>query len=333
MAKGITQEHVDAAADALVAGGERPTVERVRALHGSGSPNTVGRLLDVWWSELGGRLAAQQVKVDMPQAPATVAALASQLWEQALLAARSQANDELASDRHALSAERTVWDEERADHSAQVEAQLAAVTGAQQAQALAQTRLSDAQRLVEQQAAQLADTTQQRDGLHARAERLEQELAALAARLQQQEAGATAEREAQAQHLRLSEDHAYAEVDRARQESKELRAQLATLGRERVAQQRQVSQQRDEAHATVVVAQRESAAQRARAEALEQQLARLGDLPTAWQAAQKSLEAAAKREQTLRVELAQRPVAPGKRAAPAKLGKPSAGKRIVRKRT
>ncbi len=298
MATGITQEHVNTAADALVAGGERPTVERVRTLHGSGSPNTVGRLLEVWWSELGARLTAQQVKVDMPQAPAPVAALASQLWEQALLAARGQAHDELESERRALDAQRIAGEAERFEQDAQAEGQLAAVAAAQNAQTLAQARFADAQQLVEQQAAQLADTTQQRDALQARTERQEQELAALAARLQQQETVATAKREAQAEHLRVIEDRAHTEVDRARQESKGLRAQLVTLRSEGLAQQGQARQQCDAAQAAVVVAQRDSAAQRARADALEQQLARLGDLPAALQASMaKALKATAPRTQ------------------------------------
>ena len=43
MARGITEIDVHNAADALVAGGERPTVERIRGYLGTGSPNTVTR--------------------------------------------------------------------------------------------------------------------------------------------------------------------------------------------------------------------------------------------------------------------------------------------------
>ncbi len=58
MAKGITQDQVDTAADALVTSGERPTVERIRAFLGTGSPNTVTRMLEGWWQSLGRRLTA-----------------------------------------------------------------------------------------------------------------------------------------------------------------------------------------------------------------------------------------------------------------------------------
>jgi len=53
MARGITETDVHTAADALVVGGERPTVERIRAYLGTGSPNTVVRWLDTWWKGLG----------------------------------------------------------------------------------------------------------------------------------------------------------------------------------------------------------------------------------------------------------------------------------------
>jgi len=39
MPKGITQEQVIAAADALVAAGEQTTFEKIRAQLGAGSPN------------------------------------------------------------------------------------------------------------------------------------------------------------------------------------------------------------------------------------------------------------------------------------------------------
>ena len=44
MPRGITQDQVNAAADALLGAGENPTVEKVRAALGTGSPNTVTRI-------------------------------------------------------------------------------------------------------------------------------------------------------------------------------------------------------------------------------------------------------------------------------------------------
>ena len=44
----ITQDHVNAIANQLKAGGQKPTVRRIIAEHGSGSPGTVHPLLKVW---------------------------------------------------------------------------------------------------------------------------------------------------------------------------------------------------------------------------------------------------------------------------------------------
>ena len=65
---------------------ERPTVERIRAHLGTGSPNTVTRHLDTWWQGLGRRLHTQQVRLAVPDAPEVVAALAGEWWERALAA-------------------------------------------------------------------------------------------------------------------------------------------------------------------------------------------------------------------------------------------------------
>lgn len=46
MARGITQDQVNRAADAILGAGENPTVEKVRAELGTGSPNTITRMLD-----------------------------------------------------------------------------------------------------------------------------------------------------------------------------------------------------------------------------------------------------------------------------------------------
>ncbi|MDP3322520.1 MAG: DNA-binding protein, partial [Hydrogenophaga sp.] len=54
--RGVQVEEVWAAADAVLAQGERPTIERVRTHLGRGSPNTVAPMLDAWYASLGKRL-------------------------------------------------------------------------------------------------------------------------------------------------------------------------------------------------------------------------------------------------------------------------------------
>ena len=95
---GITQAQVNEAADALLRGGERPTIERVRQALGTGSPNTLVRLLEGWWSDLGRRLDAQAAKIALPDAPEPVVAAASQLWLVAVEHAQGWAKMAIADD-------------------------------------------------------------------------------------------------------------------------------------------------------------------------------------------------------------------------------------------
>ena len=48
--RGVQQVDVNAAADELLIDQLKPTIERVRMKLGRGSPNTVGPMLDVWFS-------------------------------------------------------------------------------------------------------------------------------------------------------------------------------------------------------------------------------------------------------------------------------------------
>lgn len=94
MAGGITESDVHTAADELAAKGERPTVERIRAHLGTGSPNTATRWLETWWNRLGTRL--QRARPDLEGAPVVLAELAGQWWELALKHAQEAAHRELA---------------------------------------------------------------------------------------------------------------------------------------------------------------------------------------------------------------------------------------------
>jgi len=95
MARGITQSQVDIAADALLQRGERPTIEKVRAELGTGSPNTLIRLLEVWWAGLSERLAAQ-ARANVPGLPESVQRAIMTLWSEATLSARTVAQTEIA---------------------------------------------------------------------------------------------------------------------------------------------------------------------------------------------------------------------------------------------
>src|SRR5690606_6558378 len=98
------------------------------------------------------------------------------------------------------------------------------------------------------------------------------------------EENARAERENLAQHVRAVEDRTHAEVDRARQETKDAQAQVVAAARERAAVEERLREACDRARTEAAQALRDVGVQQARADALEQQLGKLQDLPAALEA-------------------------------------------------
>src|SRR3546814_2891752 len=82
-------------------------------------------------------------------------------------------------------------------------------------------------------------------------------------------------------HVRVIEDRAHAEVDRARQESRELKSLLSALQKEHATAEKSYLKAVEQGNSKAADAHRQAEVQRARADALEDQLARLRDLPAA----------------------------------------------------
>lgn len=219
MPKGVTQDQVNAAIDALVAAGERPTIERVRAALGTGSPNTVARMLDVWWTTLHERLTHQQTKLAVPDAPDDVAVVATRLWQVALERAGEHAEQGVAVLRDALVRDRAAC-QERAATAEAVGAE------ADRARRAAESRLEDVQRLVDQQAAQLADVQRLRGDLERQVADLASQLGASQQALLAARAEAAHERTRLEAAHQAAEDRWLQEVDRARQEEAKSVARL-----------------------------------------------------------------------------------------------------------
>ena len=97
--RGVRQADVSHAADALLRAGSRPTVEKIRLRLGSGSPNTIGPLLDIWWKHLSARLDSGPAALH--RLPETVAHVAEALWLHALDEGRRRAQLELKSTQRA----------------------------------------------------------------------------------------------------------------------------------------------------------------------------------------------------------------------------------------
>ena len=262
---GVTEAQVHAAADALLAQGERPTIERLRSHLGTGSPNTVMRFLDSWWSTLSQRLAR---RLSLPEAPAAVSEAFAQAWAVAVDAGQRLAETQIAPERAAV-----------ADALLRIDAAAAAHTGAvteltlrlEQAQEVVRSlevavaakdqRLSDLQREIGAGQARLEDLARQREALEAR---LRTELA----HVEGERGAAAKERESLQGLLRQVEDRAYTEVDRHRQDLKALRAQVATQTRDYAARGRESDQVRRKLEAALQKSLRDATSWQTRYEAL-----------------------------------------------------------------
>jgi chromosome segregation ATPase len=265
MAVGVPESDVFAAADAVLARGERPTVERVRLELGRGSPARVGGLLDQWWARLAERLSGE---TRLPTLPAEVSQAFVAVWQQAIHLAQGVAEQALAEQRQVLDAERerlaAVEDLARQD-TAQYRQQVAEAVAGRQA---VESRLADLELLLSQRQTQIEDLQQQREGLlHERREAQQQNLT-LQQELQTLRLKAEQERVAQEVYVRGVEDRAHREVDRAREEGKAMSTQFKEVGRHVDQLQRRLESIQNELSQT----QQRAAVQQARADTLEQQL-------------------------------------------------------------
>jgi len=267
MANGVPETDVFKAADAVLARGERPTVERVRVELGRGSPARVGQLLEQWWEQLAMRLKGHAL---LPELPGEVAQAFAEAWRLALSHAGTTAEAALTEQQNTLFAAQTELTQERKLW----EIALAAVQGdlAEGASKLAQAELQLAERqgLLEQLAADVTDVRQQRDRLQGELQRRQSELEAL-----------RAEHAAMQAHIRTVEDRAHQQVDQARQELKALGLHQERARREHSKQVLELATQRDALQAALRAAEQTVAHQAGQVAALEATVNQWRRTPTA----------------------------------------------------
>ena len=102
--RGVTSSDVERAADALLRGGQRPTIDKIREKLGTGSPNTINPLLDTWWKKLSARLDAGPAALH--RLPESVAHVAEAFWIQALDEGRRRAAQEQQSTQRACAVDK-----------------------------------------------------------------------------------------------------------------------------------------------------------------------------------------------------------------------------------
>jgi DNA repair exonuclease SbcCD ATPase subunit len=255
MRKGITQEQVNAAADAIVSAGENPTVEKIRQALGTGSPNTVTRMLDTWRGTLAQRL---QEVIKLPDVPPEAGQAFAEVWRLALAHAETLARLALTEEQNALFAEQTsltqerkLWEIALAEAHTSTAEHFTKLT-------LAESQLSERQTLVDQLEAQRSDLLQQRDRLHAQVEQHRTDLEKL-----------RTEHAATQAHVRTVEDRAHQLVDQARQEVKASQQRFEREQREHSKTVAQLTAQKEELQNAARAAEQATAHQSGRVAALE----------------------------------------------------------------
>jgi chromosome segregation ATPase len=218
MARGISQDQVNQAADAILAAGENPTVEKVRAALGTGSPNTITRMLDAWRSQLGERL--RQLSA-LPEVPSSVGQAMIDLWRLAADHAERALDSRFANERAALSAARAQLTQEREQWESRLQTAEIAIAHTQTARDLAEHACRTLDGQLQDSHALRADLVQQRDRLQDQCDQQAEQIQALRAQLDENQAALRAERESQEVHIRAVEDRSHQEVDRARQDAKQ----------------------------------------------------------------------------------------------------------------
>ncbi len=217
----ISCDDVLRAADDLVLEGLRPTIDRVRVRLGRGSPNTIQEHLDTWWTKLGGRLRDIPGQ-EIPGLPEPVSRALAGLWNQALFSARESLDQSLNAREHALN--------DRESHFAAREQKLLEKESAIAARAAAHEEALTLAR------DQLAASNQRADRLESSVQAREADVARLQRKLDEFEVEVGTLREKfelaaeahQRERLKLEERYAAAEsrwlteVDRARQQAKQL---------------------------------------------------------------------------------------------------------------
>lgn len=230
--RGVQQEEVWAAADAVLTKGERPTIERVRQFLGRGSPNTVGPMLDGWYALLAKRLISADAAADAPvpgkagesPVPAPVMRAAQVLWGRALQQSRELAGQELRSERHELEMQEQALSkaqEALAAEWARLDERAEALTAALQAK---DEQIAALGQQLESQRQRISTQASEMDSLRGQCNKLAAAIDQERQSLHIQEEESRKERERMEQRAVAQERRWLEEIDRARQDLKRITA-------------------------------------------------------------------------------------------------------------
>ncbi|MFA7681217.1 MAG: DNA-binding protein [Pigmentiphaga sp.] len=225
---GVQSADVWEAADRVLMSGQRPTIERVRQDLGRGSPNTVGPHLDAWYQQLGQRLHAATAPESSEAAmPAALQDLVKELWQTA----RQQAGQQVEQKNRQVEAglaEQGRLLEQAQQETMQQQQQLqqreadlnAHIVLLQEQLKLADQRLDESLRIQTEKEVQLESARRANAEIGNKKQVLEAEI------LRLRDEHEAALRQLSSEHHRQL-TRWMAEVDRARQEKKQLESESA----------------------------------------------------------------------------------------------------------
>lgn len=190
MARGITENDVWTASDALLLEGARPTIERVRQKIGRGSPNTVSPYLDTWFKILGTRIKDPGAFSTPPDVPDQIVHVAKQLWAMAQTESRLDFDQRLKEGMAAAVAN-VEAEKDRATLAEAAAFEAASKVAHLQSELAGRSQFLDDERLGRTAAeARLTEAHQQVEGLQLRVDRAEREVADVRASAGQEVASA-----------------------------------------------------------------------------------------------------------------------------------------------
>lgn len=229
--RGVQQDEIWAAADALLKEGLRPTIERVRQKMGRGSPNTVSPILEAWFASLGPRLGIISAPEPAGDLPAPVWQAMTQLWDTALMSAREQAAQELAQSRRLLADERTALEVQKAQLAREAQALNDRQAAVDEASDTARAHITDLGRQLKESHARMTRREGEIDELRLRMAAAATQSEADRRRIDDEVQRHTQERARLEERAAANERRLLGELDRARQDAKQARLALVETER------------------------------------------------------------------------------------------------------
>lgn len=229
--RGVQQDEIWAAADALLKDGLRPTIERVRQKMGRGSPNTVSPMLEAWFASLGPRLGVMSAPEQAGDLPAPVWQAMTQLWDTALMSTREQAAQELAKSRQLLTDERTALELQKAQLAREAQSFSDRQAALDKAADISRAHIIDLNARLTESHTRIARCEGEIDDLRVRLAAAATQSEADRRRIDDEVQRHTQERGRLEERATANERRLLGELDRARQDAKQARLALVEIER------------------------------------------------------------------------------------------------------